>query len=61
LQNRIDIAPASLERTVELMNIMLPDANVTGYESLIAGLELPDEDDSNVRLRFVPKLKSLSR
>jgi len=48
LQNRIDIAPASLERTVELMNIALPDANVTGYESLIAGLELPDEDDRHV-------------
>ncbi|WP_354692800.1 hypothetical protein [Phytobacter sp. RSE-02] len=30
------------------MNIALPDANVTGYESLIAGLELPDEDDRHV-------------
>lgn len=48
LQNRMDIAPASLKRTVELMNIALPDANVTGYESLIAGLELPDEDDRHV-------------
>lgn len=26
----------------------MPDANVTGYESLIAGLELPDEDDRHV-------------
>lgn len=30
------------------MNIALPDANVTGYESLIAGLGWPDEDDRHV-------------
>ncbi len=46
--NRPDIGPQVLERTVELMNTALPDANVTGYESLITDLRLPDENDRHV-------------
>ena len=30
------------------MNRALPDANVTGYEPLIEGLKLPDQDDRHV-------------
>lgn len=48
LLNRPDINSQALERTVELMNAALPDANVTGYESLINHLQLPDENDRHV-------------
>lgn len=37
-----------LERTVRLMNKAIPDANVTGYEQIIEGLQLPDPDDRHV-------------
>jgi len=37
-----------LPRTRELMNQAVPDALVTGYESLICNLELPDADDRHV-------------
>jgi len=37
-----------LPRTRELMNKAVPDSLVTGYEPLIEGLELPDEDDRHV-------------
>jgi hypothetical protein len=30
------------------MNRALPDANITGYESLIDGIALPDKDDRHV-------------
>jgi hypothetical protein len=40
---------ASLEQTVELMNIALPDANRHRVRVVvIAGLELPDESDRHV-------------
>lgn len=48
LANRADIKPEALRRTVELMNMALPDANVSGYETLIDGLTLPDADDRHV-------------
>lgn len=47
-ENRPDIQPVTLNRTVELMNMALPDANITGYKHLIAGLTLPDPDDCHV-------------
>ena len=47
-ENRPDIQPMTLNRTVELMNMALPDANITGYKHLIAGLTLPDPDDCHV-------------
>ncbi|GAB4335679.1 MAG: hypothetical protein Kow00117_18640 [Phototrophicales bacterium] len=37
-----------LERTRHLMDVSTPDALITGYESLIACLELPDPDDRHV-------------
>ena len=37
-----------LPRTRELMNRAVPDATVTGYESLITGLDLPDINDRHV-------------
>ncbi|NHB94552.1 PIN domain-containing protein [Photorhabdus cinerea] len=48
LKQRSDIAPEILERTTALMNKALPDANVTGFESLIEGLKLPDKDDRHI-------------
>ena len=47
LANRPDLE-GRLERTVELMNTSVPDVLVTGYETLVAGLELPDPDDRHV-------------
>ena len=37
-----------LQRTKELMDANVRDAKVTGYESLIDALELPDPDDRHV-------------
>ena len=48
LLNRPDLRRAQLERTRELMDKNAPDALVTGYESLIPGLSLPDEGDRHV-------------
>jgi predicted nucleic acid-binding protein len=48
LKQRPDIKPEVLEHTTTLMNRALPDANVTGFESLIEGLKLPDKDDRHV-------------
>lgn len=46
--NRPELNQASLRRTRELMNRAIPDSLVTGFEGLIAGLELPDADDRHV-------------
>ena len=48
LKNRPDITRERLERTRRLMDKAAPDALVTGYESLIDSLELPDRDDRHV-------------
>ncbi len=47
-RNRPDIDIRRLERTRTLMNSHSPDVLVTGYESLIDGLQLPDRDDRHV-------------
>ena len=47
LANRPDLV-ALLARTRELMNQAIPDVIVTGYQSLIDGLTLPDPDDRHV-------------
>lgn len=39
---------AKLLRTASLMNSAIPDSLVTGYESLISGINLPDPDDRYV-------------
>jgi len=48
LKNRNDLAAEQLDRTRQLMNRAVPDCLVTGYETLIDGLELPDQDDRHV-------------
>jgi predicted nucleic acid-binding protein len=48
LKDRTDIAPAALLRTRQLMNKVVPDSIVTGYEHRIAALVLPDPDDRHV-------------
>jgi predicted nucleic acid-binding protein len=37
-----------LERTRDLMKVVLPDADVAGYQDLIPSLSLPDPDDRHV-------------
>jgi hypothetical protein len=48
LANRNDLKPEQLERTRDLMNRNVQDCLVTGYEGLISGLSLPDDDDRHV-------------
>lgn len=48
LANRPDLKPEQLDRTRKLMNTHVQDSLVTGYESLIPGLKLPDPDDRHV-------------
>jgi hypothetical protein len=48
LANRPDLTREKLERTRQLMEKAAPDALVTGYEHMIAGLRLPDPDDRHV-------------
>jgi hypothetical protein len=48
LKQRPDLKPAALERTRVLMKQAVPDCLVTGFESLIEGLNLPDPDDRHV-------------
>lgn len=48
LLKRSDINPEALARTTDLMNLALPDANVTGFETLIEGISLLDPDDRHV-------------
>jgi hypothetical protein len=40
--------PARIQRTRELMNKAVPDCLVTGYESLIEQVTLPDPNDRHV-------------
>lgn len=47
-RERPDILREKLLRTRDLMNSHVRDALVTGYESLISGLCLPDENDRHV-------------
>ena len=48
LADRPEISPASLTRCRRLMDLHVPDCLVTGYESLIPTLTLPDADDRHV-------------
>ena len=48
LVNRPDLTSAQLDRTSGLMDLAIPDGLVTGHETLIAGLTLPDADDRHV-------------
>ncbi len=46
--NRPDLTSTQLDRTSGLMDLAIPDGLVTGHETLIAGLTLPDADDCHV-------------
>jgi predicted nucleic acid-binding protein len=48
LRDRKDLSRERLKRTRELMDAVVPDCLVDGYEALIPGLELPDPDDRHV-------------
>lgn len=48
LAQRQDLKPEQLQRTRELMNKGVRDCLVEGYEYLIPGLTLPDENDRHV-------------
>ncbi len=48
LRQRPDLDPAKIERTADLMEQVVDDALVTGYEKLIEGLQLPDPNDRHV-------------
>ncbi len=46
--NRPDLDSVKLKRTRDVMVLAVPDCLVTGYESLIPALTLPDVDDRHV-------------
>ena len=48
LKNRPDLKQEALQRTRELMTQAVADCIVTGFEDLIEGLELPDQNDRHV-------------
>jgi hypothetical protein len=48
LANRPDLTDKTLLRTRELMNQAVADCLVTGYDDLVDGLKLPDDDDRHV-------------
>ena len=48
LKDRPDLKPEQLERTRQLMNAHVRDCLVTGYETLIEAVTLPDPDDRHV-------------
>ncbi len=48
LLNRPDLTAGQLRRTTEAMNEAFADATVTGYESLIDSIQLPDPNDRHV-------------
>jgi predicted nucleic acid-binding protein len=48
LDARPDINRVALEATQRAMDIAFPGSNISGYESLINSLSLPDPDDRHV-------------
>jgi hypothetical protein len=48
LMNRPDLTREQLDRTSALMDGAIPDCLVTGHESLVPNLTLPDQDDRHV-------------
>jgi hypothetical protein len=45
LEQRPDLKPEALGRTRELMKQAVPDCLVSGFETRVNGLDLPDRDD----------------
>ncbi|QOQ83811.1 PIN domain-containing protein [Comamonas thiooxydans] len=48
LKNRPDFTQEKLDKISSLMGQAVPDCLVTGYDALINGLTLPDQDDRHV-------------
>lgn len=48
LKQRPELKASALQRTRELMRLAVPDCMVEGFEPLIEGLQLPDQDDRHV-------------
>jgi len=48
VKNMPEVNPEKVKHVEVLMNRALPDALVTGFEPMIAGLSLPDVDDRHV-------------
>ncbi|BDI30342.1 PIN domain-containing protein [Capsulimonas corticalis] len=48
LANKSELSPSQLERTRILMNKVSPNCVVSGYETHISGLNLPDIDDRHI-------------
>lgn len=48
LKDRPDLTPEQLQRTRDLMNAHVRDCLVTGYETLIDAITLPDPKDRHV-------------
>lgn len=48
LKSRPDLTLEQVDRTQQLMDSHVRDCLVTGYEHLIDGIELPDDDDRHV-------------
>ncbi|MGK3122814.1 PIN domain-containing protein [Candidatus Pantoea formicae] len=48
VRNKPEVTSEKVKRIEALMDKALPDALVTGFEPLIPGLSLPDEDDRHV-------------
>jgi predicted nucleic acid-binding protein len=48
LADRPDLNPANVERRRKQMDAAIDDCLIEGYEHLISGLSLPDQDDRHV-------------
>lgn len=48
LQNRPDLKPEQLDKTIQVMDAAFPDAGLSGFESHISKVKLPDPDDRHV-------------
>lgn len=48
VQNRPDLKESDLDRTRQLMNRAVPDCLVEGYQPLIGGPQLPNENDRHI-------------
>lgn len=51
---RPDLGEPRVRRRVQMMASTFDDARVLGWETVSAGLDLPDPDDRHVRLRRSP-------
>lgn len=48
IKNRPDLDIKKLEQTAQLMRKVIPDSKIKNYESLMAGLTLPDTNDVHI-------------